>query len=102
LVLRYLVLRIDRLDGAFGLTEGAIDALVGIDHQHVRPLVEAIDGAHLHAVGEFALDAGFCNDEGHEWIPGWSGFRNGSFYAIWRGAWQPRPIRRNRNATIRR
>src|SRR3546814_20329874 len=35
----------DRLGGAFGLAHAAIDALAGIDHQHVFAFVETIDRA---------------------------------------------------------
>src|SRR3546814_15622798 len=36
-----------------------------MDHQHVLALVEAVDGADLHAVHVLALDAGFGDDVGH-------------------------------------
>src|SRR3546814_19477683 len=36
-----------------------------MDHQHVLALVEADDGAELHAVHGLALDAGFGDDVGH-------------------------------------
>src|SRR5688572_21496390 len=66
---RHVVLRADRFDGALGLAQRAIDALLGIDDEHVRPFVEAIDGAHLDAVGVLALDTGFRDDEGHVIAP---------------------------------
>ena len=65
-----------RLGRAFGLAHAAIDALVGIDDEHVVALVEAIDRADLHAVHIFASDAVVGNDEGHR-----------------SGLWRPRPIR---------
>src|SRR5258708_15686862 len=37
----------DGIGRALGLADAAIDALVGMDHQHVVALVEAIDGADL-------------------------------------------------------
>src|SRR3954470_23735203 len=59
----------DRLGRAFRLADAAVDAFVGVDHQHVRPFVEAVDGAHLDAVGIFALDAVFGDDVGHARFP---------------------------------
>jgi len=46
----------------------AVDALVGVDHQHVLALVEAVDGADLDAVHVLALDAVFGDDVGHALI----------------------------------
>src|SRR5688572_7831190 len=66
---RHVVLRADRLDGALGLAQRAIDALLGIDDEHVRSFVEAVDGAHLDAIGVLALDTGFRDDEGHAIAP---------------------------------
>src|SRR5882672_9697107 len=68
LLLGQVFLGKDRIHRAFGDAHGAIDALVRIDHQHVRPLVEAIHGAHVDAVGVFALDAAFRDDVGHRAI----------------------------------
>src|SRR5690349_19627354 len=55
----------DGVGRALGLAHAAVDALVGMDHQHVVALVEAIDGADLHAVHVLALDAVFGDDVGH-------------------------------------
>src|SRR5215467_1125682 len=60
--------RLDRLDRAFRLAYAAVDALVGVDDQHVFPLIETIDGAHLDAVHVLALDAIIVDDVGH-WSP---------------------------------
>src|ERR1700735_1693997 len=54
-----LSIRLDRLGRAFGLAYAAIDALVGVDDQHVLAFVEAIDGTDFHAVHVFALDTIF-------------------------------------------
>ena len=62
---RQLLLGEDRLDRAFRLAQRAIDALVRVDHQEVRALVEAVHRADLHAVHVLALDAVFGNDERH-------------------------------------
>src|SRR5215210_764205 len=37
----------DRLGRAFGFAHAAIDAFVGVDHEHVLALVEAVDRADL-------------------------------------------------------
>src|SRR5690349_2831275 len=58
-----------RLGRAFRFADAAVDAFVGLDHKHVIPLVEAVDGAHLDAVGIFALDAVFGDDVGHARFP---------------------------------
>src|SRR5690606_30422107 len=54
-----------RADGAFRLAYAAINALIGVDNQHVLALVETIHGADFHAIGVFAADAGFGHDIGH-------------------------------------
>src|SRR3954469_8966637 len=55
----------DRVGRTLGLAYPAVDALVGMDDQHVVALVEAVDRADLHAVHVFALDAVFGDDVGH-------------------------------------
>src|SRR5687768_2713885 len=55
----------DRLRRALGLAHAAVDALVGMDHEHVLALVEAIHRAHLDAVHVLALDAVFGDDVSH-------------------------------------
>ena len=57
-------IRLDRLDRTFRLAHAAIDAFVRMDDEHVLTLVEAIDGADLHAVHQFALDATLVDDVG--------------------------------------
>src|SRR5205085_6048591 len=56
----------DRLGRAFRLADAAIDALAGVDDEHVLALVEAVDGADLDAVHIFAADAGIGDDVGHK------------------------------------
>src|SRR5439155_7792041 len=60
-----LGVRLDRVDRTFGLANPAIDALVGMDYEHVLALVEAVHGADLDAIHVFALDTGFIDDVGH-------------------------------------
>src|SRR4051812_15588547 len=50
---------------AFRLANPAIDALVGVDHQHVLTGIEAVDRADLHAIHILALDAGLGDDISH-------------------------------------
>ena len=53
------------LSRTFRLAHAAVDALVGMDDEHVLAFVEAVDRTHLHAVHVFALDAVVGDDEGH-------------------------------------
>src|SRR5688572_27230677 len=55
----------DRLGRALGLAHAAVDALVGVDDEHVLALVEAIHRADLDAVHVLALDAIFGDDVSH-------------------------------------
>src|SRR4030095_5123302 len=70
LVVGDIVLREDRLHGTFGDAQRAVDALVRIDHEEVRPFAEAVDRAYVDAVGVLALDAAFGDDVGHVRDPG--------------------------------
>src|SRR5665647_2905725 len=54
-----------RVDRASWVAEPAVDALVGVNNEHVLAFIEAIDGADLHAIGVFALYAFFVDDVGH-------------------------------------
>ncbi len=65
LVVGEIVLGFDGLDRTFGFAQGAIDAFIRIDDQHVRTFVKAIDGTYLHAVRELALDTTFNNNKCH-------------------------------------
>ncbi len=56
---------VDRIHRAFGNADGAVDAFVGVDDEHVGAFAEAVHGADINAVGVFAFDAGFSNDVGH-------------------------------------
>src|SRR5256886_4753993 len=60
-----LLLGEDRLDRALGLAQRAVDALLRIDGEEVRSLVETVDRADLHAVHVLALDAVFGDDKSH-------------------------------------
>ena len=56
---------LDGVHRAFRLANPAIDAFVGVNHQHIGALVEAVHGADLDAVGIFAFDADFGDDVSH-------------------------------------
>src|SRR4051812_47587613 len=75
LVGRGVFLGVDRVHRAFGDAHGAVDALVGVDHEEIGPFAEAVHGADVHAVGVLAADTGFGDDVGHVLIlgcaPGW-------------------------------
>jgi hypothetical protein len=49
----------------FGLANSAVDALVGVDDEHIFALVKAIHGADLDAIHILAADASFGDDVGH-------------------------------------
>src|SRR5690348_6609287 len=66
LIVRHVVFGKDRLDGTFGDAQRAVDALVGIDDQEVRPFAKAIDGTDVHAVGVLATDTALGDDVGHD------------------------------------
>jgi len=55
----------DRLGRAFGLANATINALIGMDDQHVLALVETIDGANLDTIHELAFDAVLGNNVSH-------------------------------------
>src|SRR5438477_11764193 len=65
----------DGIGRALGLADAAIDAFVRMDHQHVVALVEAVDGADLHAVHVLALDAVFGDDVSHLFLSHEARFR---------------------------
>src|SRR2546428_4053468 len=64
-LVRRLVLGEDRLHRTHRLTRPAVDALVGMDEELRVALVNAIDGAHLHAGLVLDVDAGFSDHIRH-------------------------------------
>ena len=66
LVVRHVFFGINRIDRTLGNADRAVDALVGVNREEIGAFAEAIDGAYVHAIGVFALDAGFGNGMGHE------------------------------------
>src|SRR5829696_2478889 len=61
------VLGEDRLDRTLGLAGTAIDALLWIDDEDPLELVDAVDGAYVHAGEVFDVDAGLGDDVRHAW-----------------------------------
>ena len=53
---------LDSVDRALGHAHPAVDALIGVDDEHVLALVEAVDGTHRNAIGGLALDAPLIDD----------------------------------------
>jgi hypothetical protein len=60
-----LSVRLDCLGRAFRFAHTAIDALVRVNNEHIFALVEAVNGAHLHAIQIFAFYAVFYNHISH-------------------------------------
>src|SRR5206468_1626057 len=59
------VLGEDRLDRAFGLARAAVDALLRVDHEHPRRLVDAVDRADIDARLVLDVDTGLGDDVCH-------------------------------------
>ena len=59
------VLREDRLDRALGLAGAAVDALLRVDDEDPLELVDAVDGADVHARAVFDVDTGLGDDVRH-------------------------------------
>src|SRR3984893_10080860 len=57
-----LGVRLDRVDRAFRHADSAIDAFVRVDDEHVLALVEAVHGAHVDAVHDFAENTALVYD----------------------------------------
>lgn len=56
----------NRLHGAFGDTQHAVNADLGIDVKRQRRFVETVDRANFDAVGVLAVEAGFGDDMSHD------------------------------------
>ncbi|MNY08668.1 hypothetical protein D3C86_1415340 [compost metagenome] len=57
--------RPDRCGGTLPLADTAVDALIGMNDEHVLAFVETLDRTDFHAVHVFAGDAVFGDDIGH-------------------------------------
>ena len=60
-----IVFRENRLNGAFGHAQRAVDALIWIDDEDVRTFAKTVDRAHINAIGILAFDAALDDDVGH-------------------------------------
>jgi hypothetical protein len=56
----------DCFDGTLRNTRLAIDALIGMDVEHLIPLVKTLDGAHHHAIGVLAGKTRLGDDVRHD------------------------------------
>src|ERR1019366_6053450 len=63
---------LDRFHRTFGLANPAVDALVGMNDEHVGALVEAVHRTHLHAVHVLEFNATFDDDVSHYALSGWA------------------------------
>ncbi|GMV28702.1 MAG: hypothetical protein AMXMBFR59_08270 [Rhodanobacteraceae bacterium] len=62
---RNVVLGVDRVGGTLGFAQGAVDALVRVDHEEIRAGMKAVHRADFDAIGVLALDAVFGDNERH-------------------------------------
>ena len=60
-----LSIRLDCVNRALGLANTAVDALVGMDDEHILAFVETVDRTNFNTIGVFALDTVFIDDVGH-------------------------------------
>jgi hypothetical protein len=65
LVFRKIIFMENRFDGALGYTRLAVNALIGVNVEHLLTLVEAFNWAHNHTVGVLAPETGLGNDVSH-------------------------------------
>ncbi|CAH2403416.1 hypothetical protein MES5069_370105 [Mesorhizobium escarrei] len=66
----WLGVRLDRVGRAFRFADATVDALVGMDDEHVLALIETVDRTDLDAVHVFAFYAIIGHDIGHQSAPG--------------------------------
>ncbi len=65
LVGRHVFLGADRIYGTLGYADRTVNTFIGVDHQHIGTLPEAINRANIHAIGVAAADARFHDDMSH-------------------------------------
>src|SRR4029078_10019801 len=75
----WLGIALDRVDRALRLAHAAVDALIGVDNEHVLALVKTVHGAHFDAIGVLTRDETFGDDVSHR------------FHTFW-GPTQPRSL----------
>ena len=54
--------------GAFRYANGAVNALVGINHKEIGAFMKAVDRANVNTVSTFAVDACFADNVGHGFV----------------------------------
>jgi hypothetical protein len=69
-LLGQVVLMEDCLNRTLWYAGFAVDALIGMNVQHLLSLIEAFYGAHNDTVGVLACEAGLSNHMGHDVSPG--------------------------------
>lgn len=69
LVLHNVTVRVNRFDRAFDNTQGAVDAIIGINREEVWPFTKRIGRAYANALRVFALNAALRYDVGHATLP---------------------------------
>src|SRR5262245_48284835 len=100
-LLRRLVEREDRLDGTGRHARAAVDALVGVDVQHLRrverrlvlPRVDTVHGTDVHARGILRSDAGLADDIRHGTNNDSADVRSGPHRAVYAGQTAAWPLR---------
>ena len=60
-----LCVGLDSINGAFRLTHTTIDALVGVNDEHILAFIKAIYWANLYAIRELTFDAALINNVSH-------------------------------------
>jgi len=65
LVGRYVFFGVDGIHRTLGDAHCAVDAFVRIDREKIGSFPEAVDRAHVDAIGIAALDAGLGDDVRH-------------------------------------
>ena len=61
----WLSVRENGFGRALRFAHAAINAFIGVDHEHVFAFVKTVNGAHFDAIHIFASDAIVGDDEGH-------------------------------------
>ena len=65
LVFRQFVLGENGINGALGLAQGAVDALIWVDDQKVRSFIETVYRANFHTVRMLAFNTSVTNNKRH-------------------------------------
>jgi hypothetical protein len=66
LIFRQLVFRIDCIYRTLGLTQGAVDALIGVNNQEIWAFIETVYWTHFNTVCVLTKNAVFANNKSHD------------------------------------